>query len=142
MPIDRTSPMDPMSWQRRALRACIINGKLSALGGILVAIIDSDLKIDVRAKIPPFISAALVNKEGKVFVDVCHEKPIIEANVLRNVWMGDLDVALGTIDAIRDMFRRLADALKLSDHERTEMFTRLKQWVRYDERAISPEAQQ
>lgn len=137
-------PLKPLprdSWQRRAVAATIVNGKQSALGGIILAMVDSDYGIDVRSKIPPFISAAHIMKDGRVYVDCVHSKPIIEANIMRNVWMGDLDVALGTIEQIRDMMRRLADELRLSDEERAQMFLRLKQWVRYDARAVSPEAQ-
>lgn len=47
---------------------------------------------------------------------------------------------LGTVIAVRDSLRRLADHCKLSDQDREAMFEELRKWVRRDHRATSGEA--
>lgn len=44
---------------------------------------------------------------------------------------------IGTIIAVRDNVRRLADHCKLPDAEREAMFEELRKWVRRDYRATS-----
>lgn len=54
----------------------------------------------------------------------------------RGVW-GDKPEVIGTIVAVRDNVRRLADHCKLSDRERLELFAELGKWIRRDFRAQS-----
>jgi|SRR5690242_2738007 len=44
---------------------------------------------------------------------------------------------IGSIVALRDSIRRLADHCKLPDNERVELFAELSKWVRKDYRAVS-----
>lgn len=44
---------------------------------------------------------------------------------------------IGTVEAVRDSFRRLADHCKLSDVEREALFEELRKWIRRDHRATS-----
>ena len=46
---------------------------------------------------------------------------------------------IGSIVAVRDSVRRLADHCKLSDGEREALFDELRKWVRRDARATSGE---
>ncbi len=44
---------------------------------------------------------------------------------------------VGTVIAVRDNVRMLADHCKLSDTEREALFTELRKWIRRDYRAVS-----
>lgn len=44
---------------------------------------------------------------------------------------------IGTLLAVRDSIRRLADHCRLSDKEREALFEELRKWVRKDYRAVS-----
>lgn len=46
-------------------------------------------------------------------------------------------VAIGTLEAVRDNLRRLADHCKLNDNDRGALFEELRKWVRRDHRAVS-----
>lgn len=46
-------------------------------------------------------------------------------------------VAIGTLEAVRDNLRRLADHCKLNDKDREALFEELRKWVRRDHRAVS-----
>lgn len=54
----------------------------------------------------------------------------------RGVW-GDKPEVIGTIIAVRDNVRRLADHCKLSDKDRLALFEELRKWIRRDCRAKS-----
>lgn len=45
--------------------------------------------------------------------------------------------ALGPVTEVRDVFRRLADDMKLDDADRTAMFDALRAWFQRDDRAKS-----
>jgi len=44
---------------------------------------------------------------------------------------------IGSIIAVRDSIRRLADHCKLTDREREALFEELRKWIRKDYRAVS-----
>lgn len=44
---------------------------------------------------------------------------------------------IGSVRAVRDGIRRLADHCKLSDKEREALFDELRKWIRKDYRAVS-----
>ena len=50
-------------------------------------------------------------------------------------WHGP--IAIGSVQAVRDNLRRLADHCKLDDAEREALFSELRKWVRKDFRATS-----
>lgn len=50
-------------------------------------------------------------------------------------WHGPIPI--GSISAVRDNVRRLADHCKLDDAEREALFTELRKWIRKDHRATS-----
>ena len=46
---------------------------------------------------------------------------------------------IGSIIAVRDSMRRLADHCKLTDPQREDLFAELRRWVKRDYRATSGE---
>lgn len=74
--------------------------------------------------LPSLTSAARIAKTGAIVADVVDRQgrkrkdQVIFRNEIK----------------LRDSFRRLADHLKLSDHDRVEMFNALKRWVVADRR--------
>jgi hypothetical protein len=104
------------TWQFKAVIAC--RGNQTLLGTILLQIIGRN------AKNPPQITTT-------ASVD---EKGLVWAGIRTRSGREGLSV-LGTIQDIRDEFRRLADHLKLDDGERIEMFEELRKWVAVDMRA-------
>lgn len=104
------------TWQYKAVVAC--RGNQTMVGTILLAIIGRN------AKNPPQITTtATVDEHGLVWAGIA----------TRNGQHGL--AVLGTIQDVRDEFRRLADYLKLDDHERIELFEELRKWVAVDMRA-------
>ena len=62
------------------------------------------------------------------------------------MWIADMQLrpdrpflatAVGTVEDVTNAFRRLADALKLDDKDREEMFRLLRNWIGTDYRATS-----
>ncbi len=109
------------TWQQRAIRKT--GGNKSRLGLILLAVI---------GHVPqdrPMISTArgaVITPDGFVVADT-----------MLRFQLQYYATTLGHISEIVDNFRGLADALKLSDAERLEMFDLLRKWAGHDMRATS-----
>jgi hypothetical protein len=73
---------------------------------------------------PFFCSAGKVEKGGNITADMVNRIGRVEKKV--TVYRSEIEM--------RDDFRRLADRLKLSDADRIQMFTALKNWVVADRR--------
>jgi hypothetical protein len=72
---------------------------------------------------PRLADTAMIDVHGMVRVDYIASLHRIFANTVV-----ESDIAL------RDRFRRLADALKLDDADRTELFACIQQWISIDRR--------
>lgn len=104
------------TWQYKAVVAC--RGNQTLIGTILLTLIDRP------AKNPPqVLTTATVDEHGLLWAGLRTRR-------------GQEGVALlGSVQDIRDEFRRLADYLKLDDAERIELFEELRKWVAVDLRA-------
>lgn len=81
---------------------------------------------------------AKVPKNGPAFGQTCDiltNGIVITPHRINGTWTEQRPV--GTILAVRDNMRRLADHCKLSDPEREALFDELRKWVRRDYRAVS-----
>lgn len=78
----------------------------------------------VEPSLPCLVSAGKVDKTGAVVADVIDR----DGQKRRDV------VIYPTLTAMQDDFRRLADRLKLSDSDRTELFKCAQRWVVADRR--------
>jgi len=105
------------SWRYRVLRASIG----TTTGAIVMAILGQRSKLG-----PAFGLNCDINMHGVIITDV--RGPDGKWNWRR---------AIGTVEAVRDNIRRLADHCKLNDEDRTAMFEELRKWVRKDERALA-----
>lgn len=104
------------TWQYKAVVAT--KGNQTLVGCILLALIDRQPRNGPRVE-----TTATVDEKGFTFCGFTRR------NGVQGV------VCIGTIQDIRDEFRRLADHLKLDDVERIELFDELKKWVAVDLRA-------
>lgn len=114
-----TPAQEQAAWQYKAIVAT--RGNQTLLGAILLAIIGK------QAKHPPqIVGTATVDAEGLCWTNLrkAHGAEVAQGTV-----------CVGRIQDIRDDFRRLADFLKLDDHERRELFEELRKWVAVDLRA-------
>lgn len=121
--IGQGQPMTPhqeqASWPFKAVLA--LRGNQTIAGCIFLSVIGRE------PKNPPYIyTNATVDEDGNTWVGMAARS-------------GARGLAcIGHIQDIRDEFRRLADHLKLDDHERLELFDELKKWVAVDLRAHTP----
>jgi hypothetical protein len=125
-------------WQSRALAATkdkqarVLVGVLAKeyAGGLAIllrATADSTEFVDIKR---PFLSGyAAIAPSGRIICDMTdHAGDVRKVEVYRNT-----DEFLGD-------FRKLADELKLTDAERTDMFAVLRRWITADLR-IGPDGQ-
>jgi len=74
---------------------------------------------------PPFLTtAAKIDKSGAIVADVCNRFGVIFKD----------QVIFHNETVMRDVFRERADAMKLSDADRIEMFKCVQRWVVADRR--------
>lgn len=110
-------------WRYRAIAHA--RGNQSRLGCIVLAMLnkspDNPPRISILDDVTPVIRA-----DGMVLANM----------ELRN-GRGMRATPLGHISEVVDNMRWLADTLKLSDAERTEMFDVLRKWIKKDFRATS-----
>lgn len=105
-------------WQHRAVRET--GGNQTMLGCFVLAV----LGWQHGRKPPRFGSTAVIDKDGMVFSNA--------QNAAGQMFKNE---CLGHVENIVDSFKGLADHLKLSDAERTEMFGELRKWFIHDARA-------
>lgn len=107
------------TWQYRAVKAT--RGNQTLIGTILIAVLDKSWTL----------SGKRFGREAEIGPDGTTYAPYQDAN-------GQLhaQVAICNIQDIIIGFRRLADALKLGDKDRTEMFMMLRRWVARDARIL------
>ena len=121
-----------MTWQCRALVATQSDPIGATLLSALAHTYDDAMPVLLRVAFPGFTSirppflctAGKIAKTGAIVADmVTPDGRIIKDYVL---WQ--------TERSLRDAFRRLADRMKLSDPDRTEMFRCVQRWVVADRR--------
>lgn len=107
------------SWQFRAIQRT--RGNQTLIGTILLAVLDKSYRLSAKR----FGRQAEIAPDGTVYA------PYQAAD-------GSLhpQMAVCNIQDMIQSFRRLADALKLSDNERIEMFQKLRQWIVKDARIL------
>lgn len=121
------------SWQGRALAST--NGKgsmLAVLMSLLADAHDEVLPFLMRAVFPewhgvytPFLcSSPKIDKAGRVIADVMLKGGVKQVGY----------VVFESETQMQDVFRRLADWLKLPDAERVELFDAVRAWVKADMR--------
>jgi hypothetical protein len=119
------------TWQARALVAA--RGKTAAvLLSVLAHNYDEQLLTLLKVAFPgfesisaPFLSSAgRVAKSGAIVADVVQRDGRIERQEV--LYRNEIE--------LRDDFRRLADALKLDDSDREQLFIAVKKWVVADHR--------
>lgn len=76
------------------------------------------------ARGPKLSLSATIASDGMVYAGLKHDETIIS-----------FAHPLGTVTAIRDEFRRLADHCRLNDAERLELFEQLRKWMGKDLRS-------
>ena len=109
------------SWQFRAEQ--FTRGNQTAMGAIVLAVLRR------RPHEPPAIGGkAVIGRDGWVYASYLNAASTYEA--VR---------AVCSVADLTNNFRRLADALKLTDTERKEMFDEVKKWIVRDFRAVSDE---
>lgn len=107
-------------WKYRAID--VTHGNQTRIGCLVLAVIGK------RPKNPPMFSTqgCIITKSGLV---VTHFQTK-DGTTYRNH-------AVCTVEDLNENFRGLADALKLPDAQRNEMFDALRKWIIRDERATS-----
>jgi hypothetical protein len=104
------------TWQYRAVAAT--KGNQSQLGCILLAVIGKN------AKHPPqFICGASITSDG-----------FIMCSFVDRDGVGHMGAFVGSVSDLVTNFRGLADFLKLNDVDRTEMFDKVRAWIKTDYR--------
>ena len=108
-----------MLFRSRAIAATRANQ--SQLGAIMLAILGR------RPRRPPMFpgGGATITSDSYVTADFIDKDGVGH----RGAFVCDI------ADLVRN-FRELADHLKLTDEERTEMFSELRKWIRRDYRAV------
>ncbi len=120
------------TWQVRAL----VQSKDQHVGVVLLSVLahnfDEAMPVFLRVAFPGFHSiqppflctCGRIGKAGQVMADVVNKDGTISKKVA--LYISEME--------LRDDFRRLADQLKLSDFDRTEMFKCVQKWVVADTR--------
>jgi hypothetical protein len=104
-------------WQARALRASVPH----PVCGIIMAMTARQPR-----KADTYGATADILESGQVVTKVRH----------RGVWSQE-KIPIGSITAVRDNVRRLADHCKFSDAEREALFVEFRRWIRTDYRVKS-----
>ena len=106
-----------LPWQARVLRASIPH----PVCGIVMAILARQPRI--------------ADAYGET-ADILLDGMVVTRVRRRGIW-GLRDEPIGSIIAVRDNVRRLADHCKLTDAERLSLFEELRKWIKTDYRAKS-----
>jgi len=88
---------------------------------ILLAVLQNN-----RNHFPRYAYKAYIDKDGMMTADFATGPKETQREARRQV---------GHVEHVREMFRTIADFLKLSDDDRIAMFTALRNWVATDDRA-------
>jgi len=114
------------TWQAR-----ILGHARGMMGAVVLSVLahnfDDAMPVLLRAVDPGFIeptlpclvSAAKVAKTGHIMADVVMK----DGGIIKNC------VIFRNERQMKRMFRKLADDLKLDDHDRTQMFIAVRRWV-------------
>ena len=105
------------SWQWRILLASFPTTTGAIVRGVLGKLMKHGRAIGGKA---------VITHEGLTVTNVRDE---------HGVW--HTAIPIGSIEAVRDSFRRLADHCRLPDHEREALFEELRKWIVKDYRAQS-----
>ena len=116
-------------WRSRAV--IVTRGNQTMLGCIVQAV------IGVAASNPPTLGLTAIIDAGGIV-----RSNLIKRNRATGRNEAHVGVPLGSTIALRDEWRRLADAIKATDAEREEMFDLLRRWAGTDFRAILDPEQQ
>lgn len=108
-------------WQRRAIVA--LHGNRSLPGTILIAALQKSARADGSPRCPSFGRTAEITPLGNII-----SKYVNPHGIYQGVQI------VCTIKEYIDTFRKLADRLKFTDEERTELFKELRQWIAKDYR--------
>lgn len=111
----------PTSWQVRCIEA--LKGNQSLPGCILIAALGKSTRANGLPRQPSLSHQCAVSSEGIVVAKFWDKD---------GFYHGFRPIC--RIQEIIDAFRQLADNLKLTDGERDELFTKLRQWVKWDHR--------
>lgn len=103
-------------WKYRAVKAT--NGPNTRLGAILLAVLKKQ-----RGTLPRFASSAVVTSDGFILCTFTTREGVIHNGAF-----------VGSVADLVANFRGLADHLKLTDAERTEMFNAVRGWIAHDYR--------
>ncbi len=116
---DGADVVDPgYPWKARVVLA---SAATNPTGAIVRAMLGSNFKVG-----PAYGMTAEIDADGIVRTTVHAEDTTVWPNM-----------PIGSIQAVRDEMRRLADHCKLSDEEREAFFDQLRKWIAKDARAIS-----
>lgn len=102
-------------------RVALASFTVDPTGALVRAVIGKNMKHGMA-----YVSYATIDKAG-----------IMRASVRAIDGSVHAAMPIGTVQAVRDEFRRLADHCRLSDSEREALFEELRKWVTRDERAES-----
>ena len=107
---------DQYHWTQRVLVASF---PTRSMGPIVRAVLGKQM-----ARGPKLSLQATIASNGMVFAGLKHDDVMVS-----------YAHPLGMVKDLRDEFRRMADHCRLSDAERTELFTELKKWLGKDLRS-------
>lgn len=113
------------SWQYRAVERTKANS--TPLGMILLGVLGKASKYAPRVS-----NAAAIMPSGAIVVNFLDR----EGHYHAATNLDEIAGGLGTVGELTDAFRRLADDLKLEDHERIDMFKEVRQWLAIDYRVM------
>lgn len=105
-------------WEGKCFLAC--HGRAPETAAILLAV----LHISPRP-LPAYADTSVVTADGLWKADFKDKDGFLTSGKV-----------LGKVETVVGQFQRLADAAKLDDAERLELFTKLQQWVAVDYRAM------
>ena len=106
------------SWQFRVMLASFTQ---DPEGAMTRAVLGRNMRTGLR-----YALTAQIDREGMVRASVQTHDGEVYARM-----------PIGSLIAVRDAFRRLADHCRLSDQERNEFFEEIRKWISTDERAQS-----
>jgi hypothetical protein len=88
-----------------------------------------------RAPFPMCVTAGRIAVDGAIMARVARNEKELEAYTFGLISMCEWQVIFKSETKMTQEFRRIADAVKLTDRERIEMFRMVKAWIVCDYRA-------